>query len=156
MIMMRNWYWYLWSLKTLTHCAKGWLVMCCLYSRCNCVCFFSCQLRIEHMALSSSVLSYPVESWRAAFSCSVWIFSLSFCKMEFWHDNRVMPGFAADSIEHFLVKGISFLPKFMCAVWLSQQWVWTTEKQEKAADIPDIAQCLLWRHSLTLVSKKGK
>lgn len=68
-----------------------------------------------------------------------------------------MLGFAVDSIEHFLVKGISFPSSkmFMCCLVVIAVSV-DHKKAGESKEHSDTAQCLLLRHRLTLVSKEGK
>lgn len=74
---------------------------------CNRVLFFSCQLRLENMLLSQ-FCAHSGGSWRAAFPCYVWLGSFPSYKKKFGHGNRAVLGFAADSIEHFLMERLSF------------------------------------------------
>lgn len=63
-------------------------------------------------------------------------------KRKFWRDNRAVLGFAADSIEHLLVEGISF-PSSPTRHVLLRYDRNGYEKQQTTSNISEIAQCLL-------------
>lgn len=124
--------------------------------------------------VNALVFFLPAETWEYAivkfsiiissgilessFSCGVQIvFFFPFARQNSGLALRVMLGFAVDSIEHFLVKGISFPSSkmFMCCLVVIAVSV-DHKKAGESKEHSDTAQCLLLRHRLTLVSKEGK